>query len=37
MITPDGVVVRAFAEIGWTWGGDFRSVTDSMHFSATGR
>jgi D-alanyl-D-alanine carboxypeptidase len=37
MVTPDGVVVRAFAEIGWTWGGTFRSVTDMMHFSATGR
>ncbi|HJR38216.1 MAG TPA: M15 family metallopeptidase [Nocardioidaceae bacterium] len=36
MIHPDGVVVDAFESIGWTWGGDFRTLTDSMHFSATG-
>jgi hypothetical protein len=37
MIRRGDVVTRAFAEIGWTWGGDFSSVTDPMHFSATGR
>lgn len=37
MIRRGDVVTRAFADIGWTWGGDFRSVTDPMHFSATGR
>jgi hypothetical protein len=37
MIHRGDVVTRAFAEIGWTWGGDFRSVSDPMHFSATGR
>lgn len=37
MVTADGVVVRAFARIGWTWGGTFTSVRDYMHFSATGR
>ena len=37
MIHRGDVVTRAFAEIGWTWGGDFRSLTDPMHFSATGR
>lgn len=37
MIHPDGVVVRAFEAVGWTWGGDFRTVTDLHHFSATGR
>lgn len=37
MILPDGVVVRAFRRIGWTWGGTFRSVRDPMHFSANGR
>ena len=26
----------AFAAIGWTWGGTWRSPTDYMHFSATG-
>jgi hypothetical protein len=37
MIHPDGVVVRAFADIGWSWGGDFRTLEDYHHFSATGR
>jgi hypothetical protein len=36
MIRPGGVVVDAFAAVGWTWGGTFDSVTDYMHFSATG-
>lgn len=30
--------VRAmFSEIGWGWGGDWKTVKDWMHFSATGR
>jgi hypothetical protein len=37
MILPGGVVRRAFAGVGWHWGGDFRSVTDYMHFSQNGR
>jgi hypothetical protein len=37
MIAPDGLVVRAFAEIGWSWGGDWQSLKDYQHFSATGR
>lgn len=38
LITGDGVVVRAFAEIGWGWGGDWTSgVLDYQHFSASGR
>ncbi|HEX8133023.1 MAG TPA: M15 family metallopeptidase, partial [Actinomycetes bacterium] len=36
MIRPGDVVTRAFAAIGWTWGGNWRSPTDLMHFSATG-
>jgi hypothetical protein len=36
MIRPDGPVVRAFASIGWQWGGDYRSLKDYMHFSANG-
>jgi hypothetical protein len=36
MIRPGDVVTKAFATIGWTWGGTWRSPTDSMHFSATG-
>ena len=37
MITPDGPVVRAFASIGWTWGGTWSSLKDLQHFSANGR
>ncbi len=37
MVLPGGVAVRAFEAVGWTWGGDFRTVSDLMHFSATGR
>jgi hypothetical protein len=37
MILRGGVVTRAFASAGWAWGGDFRSVSDPMHFSANGR
>jgi hypothetical protein len=36
MIGSDGVVVRAFAAIGWSWGGAYRSLKDYQHFSATG-
>ncbi len=36
MIRPDGPVVRAFASIGWKWGGDYHSLKDFMHFSANG-
>jgi hypothetical protein len=37
MIFADGPVVRAFENVGWTWGGTFSSVLDLHHFSATGR
>ena len=37
MIAGDGPVVAAFAEIGWRWGGNWRSLKDYQHFSATGR
>lgn len=37
MITPDGVVVRAFESIGWTWGGVWSSLKDYQHFSQNGR
>ena len=36
MIRPGDAVTRAFADIGWTWGGTWRSPRDLMHFSATG-
>ncbi len=35
-IYPDDVVVRAFAAIGWGWGGDWSSAKDWQHFSASG-
>jgi hypothetical protein len=31
------VVVAAFADIGWEWGGDWETLSDWQHFSATGR
>ena len=31
------VVTRAFASIGWQWGGNWQRSKDYMHFSATGR
>jgi hypothetical protein len=37
MIQPGDVVTEAFDAIGWGWGGDWRTVSDWMHFSATGR
>jgi hypothetical protein len=36
MIRPDSPVVKAFAAIGWKWGGDYHSLKDYMHFSANG-
>ncbi|HEY2958005.1 MAG TPA: M15 family metallopeptidase [Actinomycetota bacterium] len=36
MIRPGDVVTRAFAAVGWTWGGSWHSPVDRMHFSATG-
>jgi hypothetical protein len=36
MIRQGDVVTTAFAAIGWTWGGTWRSPKDLMHFSATG-
>jgi len=37
MIVSGGVVVKAFAAIGWGWGGHFRSIKDYQHFSSTAR
>jgi hypothetical protein len=37
MVLRGGVVTRAFAAVGWTWGGDFSTLSDLMHFSADGR
>ena len=37
MVVRGDVVVRAFAAVGWEWGGDFGSVKDYQHFSLSGR
>jgi poly-gamma-glutamate synthesis protein (capsule biosynthesis protein) len=37
VIRDGDVVVRAFARIGWAWGGHWSSAKDYQHFSATGR
>lgn len=37
MIVEGDVVTRAFAEIGWPWGGHWRTLKDWMHFSQSGR
>jgi len=37
MILPGDAVVRAFASIGWSWGGSWNSLKDLQHFSANGR
>lgn len=37
MIHADGPVVRAFERAGWSWGGEWRTLKDYHHFSATGR
>ena len=34
VITANGPVVRAFARIGWEWGGTWSSANDYQHFSA---
>lgn len=37
MILPGGPVVRAFASVGWSWGGNWHTLKDRHHFSANGR
>jgi hypothetical protein len=37
MVTPDGPAVRAFASVGWEWGGAWSSLKDYQHFSRNGR
>ena len=36
-VFPGGVVVRAFASVGWGWGGDWPAGKDWQHFSASGK
>jgi len=37
MVDTGGVVERAFASVGWAWGGNFRTLKDYQHFSQSGR
>ena len=37
MAVEGGVVVRAFAAVGWRWGGRWSGAKDYQHFSASGR
>ena len=37
MAVRGGVLVKAFAAVGWKWGGNWRSTKDYQHFSVTGR
>jgi len=37
VIRRRGVAERAFRSIGWTWGGNWRSLKDYQHFSQSGR
>lgn len=37
MALPGGVLVAAFADIGWGWGGTWPGRPDYHHFSASGR
>ena len=35
VVTDDDVVVRAFASIGWSWGGSWTTINDYQHFEAS--
>jgi hypothetical protein len=37
LIVAGDVVTRAFADIGWGWGGDWTNTVDYQHFSHNGR
>jgi D-alanyl-D-alanine carboxypeptidase len=37
MIKKGDVVTKAFASVGWTWGGSWTTTKDTMHFSENGR
>ncbi|MDO9456283.1 M15 family metallopeptidase [Nocardioides sp.] len=37
MVLAGSLAVREFARIGWSWGGDFTTLRDYQHFTATGR
>ena len=37
MAVEGGAAVRAFAAVGWSWGGRWSGIKDYQHFSASGR
>lgn len=37
LIRKGDAVVKAFADKGWKWGGDWKSLKDYQHFSTSGR
>ena len=37
MAVERGLLVRAFAAVGWKWGGRWSGAPDYQHFSTTGR
>jgi hypothetical protein len=37
MAVEGGVLVRAFASVGWGWGGRWAGSPDYQHFSSNGR
>ena len=37
MVRANDLVVRAFASVGWGWGGSWSGAKDYQHFSASGR
>ena len=37
MAVPGGTLVRAFASVGWSWGGRWTGSRDYQHFSRSGR
>ena len=37
MAEPDGALIRAFASVGWPWGGRWTGSPDYQHFSANGK
>lgn len=37
MLFADSVAVTEFENIGWVWGGNWRTLKDYMHFSSNGR
>lgn len=37
LVHTGGAVVRAFASVGWGWGGVWQGARDYQHFSANGR